>query len=101
MIDIPVLLMNNGWKPCFPGGDNNPADDERVLALFHVHEGNEDKLRLDCVVYLYDGSGNYYWNDYCRCTVHPLCWHPLPDLPAFITGPEEVEPDYIPFNGTD
>ena len=75
---------------------------EVVGAVFHVHEGNEDKLRLE----LRRLSLRWVWKLLLvrlpvAATVHPLCWHPLPDLPAFITGPEGDEADYIPFNGTD
>ena len=101
MLDIPGLVINNGWKPCFPGGDDTPDDGDCVLALFYVHISINDSLTMDPVIYQNDDAGGRYWSNTHRCNVHPLCWHPLPDLPAFITGPDKDEPDYIPFNGTD
>ena len=41
-------------------------------------------------------GGRYWSNTYC-CDVHPLCWHPLPDLPGFIGMKEQEGIDYIPF----
>jgi len=100
MIEIPQIIINNGWKPCYPGGEDTPDDNESVLALFYIH-GLNDELTMDLVIHRIDGTGGHYWSNTYRCDVHPLCWHPLPDLPAFIAGLEEEEPDYIPFDGTD
>lgn len=102
MMEISQIIINNGWRPCFPGGDDVPDEGQEVLAIFHVHtEEWRDSLNMGLVLYEEDTSGGRYWSNTCRCNVHPLCWHPLPDLPAFITGPEGDEADYIPFNGTD
>ncbi|GEM_PF-4917030 len=99
---VPNLAMDNGWKPCFPGGEDTPKYDELILALFYSHEPWGDELVMDLLVYICDSkTGGRYWSNTFCCDVHPLCWHPLPDLPAFIAGPEEDKSDYIPFEGTD
>ena len=98
MIEIPGLVMNNGWKPCFPGGKDTPDEGEYILAIFYSHEPWGDILVMDLLFYTSENkTGGRYWsNTYC-CDVHPLCWHPLPDLPGFIGMKEQENIDYIPF----
>lgn len=98
MMEISQIIINNGWRPCFPGGDDVPDEGQEVLAIFHVHaEDWRDSLNMGLVLYEEDASGGRYWSNTCRCTVHPLCWHPLPDLPGFIGMKEQEGIDYIPF----
>lgn len=99
MIEIPGLVMNNGWKPCFPGGEDIPENGEDVLALFYIHGEWGDLLTIDLVIFVVDASGGRYWCNSTRCDVHPLCWHPLPELPGFIGMKEQEGIDYIPFDG--
>ena len=104
MMEIKGLYFNNGWIPCFPGGEDAPKDDECVLALFYIHTRSSDTLTMDIVRYVVDDPASpHYWSQSYSCGIHPLCWHPLPETPNFIKNEiEDLEgKDCISFKSTD
>lgn len=79
-------LFNNGWKPCVPGGEGLPADNEEVIAIFPIHDSLQQiadvRLVLEPVIYKSPAvSPAYWWSSTHRTAVHPVCWRSLPEWP--------------------
>ena len=98
------LNLDHGWQACYPGGKDTPDEGEFVLALYYSHccpdADPDDDLVMDLVMYMKGQDGGYYWSYEAGCSVSPLCWHPLPELPSFLNKPEQEGIDFLSFDGT-